>query len=268
MRAWLAEGAGPAWRERSPTELLEALFAASPRRWLRRMPGRETFLWEGLPGGRSGAADWVVKRYTGDAPRDAWYDRLHGRPRRSDARREYENLLQLRAAGLRVPGAEVCLEETRGRARRSAVVMERVAGEPLRARLQRRLETGLRSETRALVELVARFHGLGWYHRDLYLHQVLWPADGGPLWLLDVARARREDHPRERWRVKDLAALLASAPPRLPPRVAWRFLRDYLRARGANPRSRRSWAARVQAKSSRLRAHRPRWTDPASEIGP
>ena len=77
-------------------------------------------------------APLVVKRTTVDLARDRWYDRLHGQGGRSPARREYENLVGLAAAGLPVPQPLGWAED----GARGLLVMERVPhGAHLRDRL-------------------------------------------------------------------------------------------------------------------------------------
>ncbi|MEX0885567.1 MAG: lipopolysaccharide kinase InaA family protein [Phycisphaeraceae bacterium] len=69
----------------------------------------------------------------------------------------------------------------------------------------------------ALARLVARLHGAGLFHRDLYLaHIFLSPCvdagDEATLTLIDLHRIRRARVLALRWRVKDLAALHHSTP--------------------------------------------------------
>ncbi len=256
-----------------PEVWLEALFAARPTDWLRRIDGRETFAWPAAPLARSpenrppesAATGLVIKRYRGDEARDRWYERLRGRESRSPGRREGENLAALASLALPVPRVLAWFEDAR--AERSAVVMERLPGSRhLRAALRSAASTrgGDRTQrrlwARELVQLTARLHGAGWYHRDLYLvHFLLAPG----LHLLDVGRARREPRPRRRWFVKDLAALLVSAPPEVSAPARLRFLRDYLRLRGLDGRGAlRAWARAVEAKAFSLAAHAPRHVDP------
>ena len=298
LRTALGGAAAP---EQEPEALLERLFRHEPERFLRRMPGRETFAWSAAPpsgrggedrldagGGGGAAAELLVcKRLRGDESRDWWYERLRLRPPRSAARRECENLLGLRDAGIPVPEPLGWVEERRAlrvpvgagpspRGGRSAVLMERV---PHEVDLIELLEGARRSERdhwlEVLAALVARLHDAGWYHRDLYLgHLVLAPRAGGPgLVLLDVGRARRERAPRRRWLVKDLAALLYTTPRAVGRSERLRFLREYVRRRGLEDgdarrsrRARRSWARAVLLKAQLLASHRPRHVHPPSEI--
>ncbi len=140
--------------------------------------------------------------------------------------RELENVLTLRAAGFPVPRPIACGEDDRGWRGRSFVVLEALAGTPL----ERRDPPGSAVERRALVArvaaLVRALHAAGFWHRDLYLANIL--VDGERLGLVDLERVRhRAGGPPARARRKDLAALDYSA-------VRWsqvdrlRFLRAYL----------------------------------------
>jgi len=118
----------------------------------------------------------------------------------------------------------------------------------------------------ALLELVLALHSRGWYHRDLYLdHFVLGPSQ--TLHLLDVGRARRDECPRPRWFVKDLAALLHSAPSGMQRSEGVRFLNAWLVGMGLAPggragrAQRRRWARAILRKERRLAAHAPRHVD-------
>jgi tRNA A-37 threonylcarbamoyl transferase component Bud32 len=286
VRAWFGADATdldlPAELSRSNSECLEALFALSPDSWLRRVPGRETFAWPG-------DVRWIVKRVVGGEPRDYWYERLRGRTR-SPARREAENLQRLAADGLAVPRVLAWFEEPAarrhprlaGRRGRSVLVMERARHtETLRGRLQRASPAERRAWLARLADYVTRLHKGGWYHRDLYLqHFVLVEseqAEEGRLVLLDVGRARREAAPRRRWFVKDLAALLHSAPACVTRSERLRFLRAWLLGLGSGlgsgigarlgttPRAdgseARPWVTAVTAKERRIAAHEPRLVD-------
>ncbi|MEM7310044.1 MAG: lipopolysaccharide kinase InaA family protein [Planctomycetota bacterium] len=250
-----------------PGELLEQLFDLAPEAFLRRMPGRETFAW---PAGPGRSPRLVVKRFEGGERRDWWYERLRG-PVRSPGRREGENLRALAADGFRVPRWVAWLEEPgalswrRSRpgagAARSALVM---GWEPHRATLREALGDGDPAARRAwldrLADLVARLHARGWYHRDLYLHQLLVGPDE-ELLLIDVGRARRERAPRRRWHVKDLAALLSSTPSTVTRAERMRVLGRYLETRGLAG-ERAAWARAVVRKARRIADHAPRHVDP------
>jgi hypothetical protein len=107
---------------------------------------------------------------------------------------------------------------------------------------------------------VIRLHEGGWYHRDLYLQHFLALEDPPRLVLLDVGRARKEPRARERWFVKDLAALLHSSPERLRRLAGLRFLARYLDGRGIQrPAERRAWARAVEAHERRMARHQPRY---------
>lgn len=256
--------------DHDPSSLLETLFGLEPDGTWRHVHGRETFPWPGRE-------HLVVKRYEGGEARDWWYERLRdGELPRSPGRREAENLHSLTADGIPVPRVLAWVEEDAarrhpglaGRTGRSALVMERIPHEAslrlalTRAPADERVRLG-----GALLDLVSRLHGRGWYHRDLYLEHVVQRADG-ELCLLDLGRARREESPRERWFIKDLAALYISTPGSVPPRARLRFLASWLaRRKLVTPglRRRRSelrrWSRVIEAKGRRMARHAPRAAD-------
>jgi heptose I phosphotransferase len=85
----------------------------------------------------------------------------------------------------------------------------------------------------AIARLARRLHGAGWVHRDFYLCHV-WVrsttvADPEPeLLLMDLHRARHFNRLPDRYRLRDLAALLFSSFDRTPGRFALlRFVRLY-----------------------------------------
>jgi hypothetical protein len=83
-------------------------------------------------------------------------------------------------------------------------------------------------------DLVARFHGRGYIHRDLYLSHIFYDpsaADAGVpgLCLIDLQRVLRPRWRKRRWIVKDLASLDYSTPRTIASttdRVRW--LKRYL----------------------------------------
>ncbi|MBK7878184.1 MAG: hypothetical protein IPJ77_21215 [Planctomycetes bacterium] len=230
----------------------DALLDAVPERVLRRVGERATcvVVLDGV--------ECVVKR---DRERAGWRG-LFG-ARASLGAREHAALAALARDGFPVPRALACVERRDARGLASAVAMEHVPhDETLRERLgcaepAERARWGAR-----LAELVATLHARGWYHRDLYLqHLVLrrGAAEEQALVLLDVGRARRERAPRERWFVKDVAALLHSTPRAVTARERLRFVARYLDLRDVSERrARRRFLARVIAKERRMAAHAPR----------
>ena len=209
----------------------------------------------------------MLKEFCGGEPVDWWYDRLRRRTPRTPAAREFDALAELCADGLPVPQPLALFEERtapgwlpprRSVGPRSAVLIESIA---VRVTLVEALEAAPADERRLLLdrllELVADFHRRGWYHRDLYLgHLVL--DRSGRMVLLDLGRARRERRPRQRWFVKDLAALLGSAPMAVTRAERLRFLIGWLDRVGLRESGRRAWVRRVSAKAARLMSHRPR----------
>ncbi len=266
IRAWLVH---PAPLDGPPERVLAMLFEFHPAEWMRRLPMRETFAWPGPEGSA------VVKRFLADEPGEALSELLRLRARRSPGRREGENLRRLAEAGLPVPAVLGWWEERNPggvlehRFGRSAVLMERVPYSTTLRDLCRASPSATADRWLApLAELVARLHRLGWYHRDLYLQHLIiadGPAGAPPrLVLLDVGRARRDRHPRRRWLVKDLAALLHSTPDGLGTRTRLRFLARYCDARDVHGRAaRRALARDVLAKARRIASHAPRHVDPA-----
>lgn len=240
----------------APQEALAAAFAVGGEAALRRVHQRATLLWPGASG-------VIVKRYErgvwGDALRD-W--RARGRVR-SVARREAENLEELARAGVPTPRAlGWCGSDGwRGVTKPSALWMERVEhSRDLREELAR--DRGAAERWRdELARLAARLHAGGWRHRDLYLQHWLVSARG--LVLIDVGRCEREPGMRERWFVKDLAALEMSCPANVTVRSRLRCAARYFKERGlSNRAAKRELLASVRAKARRMASHAPRYVDP------
>ena len=256
---------GSALTEVQARSWMDELDARQATRRLRCIPGRETYLisHSGRP--------LVVKTTHGDLQRERWYDHFHGQSGRLPGQREFDNLCELRLAGFRVPEPIGWARDSDGR---SLVAMEYVAHrEDLAQRLCHSKIAERERFGRQVAAWVARLHGAGFYHRDLYLSHFVLAAETDELVLLDLGRVRREAVPRQRWFVKDLAALYHSRPAQLTTREALRFLADYLRRRSASDRlvagqvSRSElcrWARRVERKAQRLAAHRPKYVDSRS----
>jgi tRNA A-37 threonylcarbamoyl transferase component Bud32 len=141
------------------------------------------------------------------------------------------------------------VEGTSPAARRSFVVSEELEGaERLSAWLRARPRPAL-ALRRALVErlglLVGRLHAAHLAHQDLYLDHVFLRPDGADafeLFLLDLHRALPSSPRRQRWRVKDLAALYGSARALGGTRTdALRFLRVYAGETGLGALERALW---------------------------
>jgi hypothetical protein len=247
--------------ERESAETLAARIArAEPATCLRSVPRRRTFLWPH-------DASVVVKAYAEQGTLETLRELLAGNSARTPGRREAENLLELARDGFPVPRALGWCEQIASPLRRavfSAAWMQRVEHDTtLRQLAERDPRAAYASWSRELASVVSRLHARGWYHRDLYLEH--WIVAGGRLVLLDVGRARRERRPRERWFVKDVAALLHSCPAGIGARARLRFLALYLDGRGVAARERRRHFARaVLAKARRIAGHEPRHVDTTS----
>jgi tRNA A-37 threonylcarbamoyl transferase component Bud32 len=225
---------------------LEGLAAQTPTELLRRGRGRETYRCLGPRG------EHLVAKRT----RTPWLARLAGK---RPAKAEFDALVRLAAVGLPVPQALGLLERgdlglvVMAEVEHSTDLRQHLAAQPGEAALW----------LPRVLQLTLGLHERGWYHRDLYLdHFVVGrPAPGGAerLSLLDLGRARRAVQPRQRWFIKDLAALLHSTPAAVDDRLKLRFLHEYLAARGvSSPSERRRWRERVRAKARRMAAHTPR----------
>lgn len=111
-----------------------------------------------------------------------------------------------------------------------------------------------------IAPLVRHLHDHGLAFRDLYWNHVFAAdprrVDAPAPALLDVERVFAPRFRRQRWVVKDLAGLWASAPEWVPVRTGLRFLRAYFAA------PLRAYAPLVRAigrKAARIRAHVPRF---------
>lgn len=164
-----------------------------------------------------------------------------------DGLRELENLEALRAAGLRVPQPLAAGTTRRGLRCASFVALAELPGAALSAGgyVPRELAADLG-------HLVARLHRAGFAHRDLYLDNVFHDPELG-LGLLDCERVFRSSGLRQRWVVKDLAALQASAGPAWSWTDRLRVLRAYCGVPRLTPEAKRL-ARAVLRKARRIRA--------------
>jgi heptose I phosphotransferase len=156
------------------------------------------------------------------------------------ARNEFETCRQLASCGIRAPTVAAFGERGRNPARReSFVICDALEGfeslEDLTAGWS--AAPPRPAEQRALVMAVARFarrfHESGIVHRDFYLCHLLldvgaWRAGRIELAVLDLHRARHFQRLPDRWRGRDLAALLFSCLELPLGRRSWlRFVRVY-----------------------------------------
>lgn len=186
------------------------------------------------------------------------FRKLRGR-RPNDAEREWRALHELADAGFHVP-EPVFFARDGGR---TAIGTRAVSGRPLDALLASRRHDRASAGERAAVAaalLVRRLHAHGWCHRDMYWNH-LFAADLDRLDAIAIIDVERVFRPRvriRRWRVKDLAALVASWPASLEVDAEFwpRFVAAY--DDGSAVRDRRL-CADVLAKAQRIRAHAPRY---------
>ena len=148
----------------------------------------------------------------------------------------------------------------------SMVAVKACDGEPLDDLLRRGVPV---AERRALAVQTARIwrrmRECGLRHRDAYpchLFAAPWKSGVDPLRfelrLIDLTRAGRAPFPKERWFVKDAAALWHGLPkPPVTRTDAARWLREYFRIPRLDARAKR-FARRVAAKEARIAARQAR----------
>jgi tRNA A-37 threonylcarbamoyl transferase component Bud32 len=127
--------------------------------------------------------------------------------------------------------------------------------------------SGASGQRRELVDRtcrsVAHLHTHGLYHRDLYASHFVRRSGSDELVLLDHGRTRWERRPRERWLIKDLAALHGSTAGFVTAHERLRFLVGWRRATGRTTADARRLAPAIARKAERLFAHRP--VDPGTD---
>jgi tRNA A-37 threonylcarbamoyl transferase component Bud32 len=160
-----------------------------------------------------------------------------------EARREWENHRLMMAAGFRVPQPAVGGILSDGRGLFSTVALE---GQQPIDDVWKTLDP--RRAARAVADLARRLHTCGLVHRDLYLCHLFVKPGTYDLTLIDLARLRRSTSHRRR--VKDLAALAASAQGLVSRACLWRGLLRY----GGN----RKLAKKVLRKARRIARRVPK----------
>lgn len=144
---------------------------------------------------------------------------------------EFRNVEFVRRAGVRTMQALAWGHDS---ASRSYIIVTAVPGEAMERCIDDFIAgdpEGVKTAelTSKLASLVRQFHEAGLVHRDLYAsHIFLDERRGLDLYLIDLARVFRPVWRRSRWRVKDLAALRYSMPPRWVKEHWASFLRQYL----------------------------------------
>lgn len=206
------------------------------------------------------AATLYLKQHLRDPIREALADLLRGRMPRSAARREWEAIAALRAAGVGTM-APVALGERRRFPWLGGSFILTAGVEGTRLEDYARGFTGNFREKRCILSSLAGcarlMHGAGFTHRDFYLCHVflLPPIKGGGLALIDLQRVRRNARRCGHRVIKDLAALNYSAPsPAVTRTDRARFLLAYLGQRALDAEGRR-FARRIAKKTKRIRRH-------------
>ncbi len=140
----------------------------------------------------------------------------------------------------------------------SAFIMASAAGESMERWADQRSDRCPRELLVALANFVRRFHGAGYVHRDLYLCHLFVDLSAHPeamFRLIDLQRVMQPRFFRERWRIKDLAALNYSTPTHLATAVdRVRFLRLWMGTRRLGNAGKRL-ARGIIAKTDRIRRH-------------
>ena len=240
---------------------LDALFSVRGVRTFHK-PGlprwRERIRLE-LPDSDGRLRAFYLKRYTSPPVGGQLQRILAGRPMHGTAWVEWDRMCTLAAHGVRVPQPVAFGEDRLGPwERRSAVVMAELPGESLERWVIRNPRRVPREWRDTLARFVARFHGNGFVHRDLYLSHVFIENTGGDAPAFGLIDLQRVFQPRwclTRWIIKDLAALNFSTPrsvATLTDRLRW--LHVYLgvpKLRGPD----RVLVRRIAARTRRMERH-------------
>lgn len=197
---------------------------------------------------------FYIKRYVDPSPESFWGG-LFAQPFDSPVQREWAVLRRLYKLGVDAPIPAACIEEREGsRIRRAALITR---GLPVNTNLQALAQTSLPAArrqrlARQLGRILRTMHDGGVNHRDFYLVHIL-VGEGDRLYVTDLNRADIRRRVTHRWRVKDIAALLHSAPATVTATDKARFLRAYLGRKGL--RGARDLVNAVTRKAARMTAH-------------
>ena len=203
-----------------------------------------------------------LKRYR-DPPAAARRElRRTGTGARSLAALEWMRMRQLTQDGIACVDPVAFGEElVGGRERRSAILAKAVPGRSLESCAGEWMRDDcktIRVVGRQVATIVAKFHGHGYIHRDLYLSHLFYdpsPDTADPVRLIDLQRILRNPRLFGRWVVKDLASLNYSVPAHLYSTVdRLRWLRWYLGASKLD-RSMKRLIHRIVGKTRRIARH-------------
>jgi hypothetical protein len=183
------------------------------------------------------------------------------------AQREVRQIEALASAGIpALQWAAWGRDAAGGRERRSFVLAEAVPGDALErwlpgpfAEMAPERQKALKAVvSERLAALVRKLHGAGFVHRDLYLSHVFIDVEDDAnvhLHVIDVQRVFRPRWLRQRWIVKDLAALNYSTPRAFASRAdRLRWLKLYLDIRRLGPAEKRL-ALRIVRKCAKMARH-------------
>jgi tRNA A-37 threonylcarbamoyl transferase component Bud32 len=207
-----------------------------------------------------------VKRFQRPPGREQRRRILAGHAWKTTAGVERHWIEALRADGVAVPVLAAFGEDRAGlRERRSAIVLEEIAGVSLERWVVENPNRAPVAVVRALGEFVARFHGKGYIHRDLYLSHVFidestMGASGAPAFaLIDLQRVMRRPFRHARWLARDLAQLDYSTPASVAgPRERIRFMRAYLNVKSLRRPGARALIRRIVRMSERIASRQER----------
>ena len=246
---------------------LDALMAAPSEK---RMDKPSLARWRQRVMLTAGGQTLFIKRYVRPPLLEQLRQRLGGVA--ATAQAEWRWLGRVAALGIAVP-APVAFGMRRRAIieQQSLVVTAKLAGEALEQWVPRQVNDRLRNRAfkrrliAATAALVARLHGAGYFHRDLYLAHIFIDDSGvdaaggdtgGPmLALMDLQRMIQPRLRRRRWMVKDLASLnYSTPPPAMSNADRLRWLKQYLGAPRLSSKDKRL-ARAVAAKTRRIARH-------------